>query len=142
MEEEKEDSNSSSNDLTSDSVYDSSSDEINVAKSKDYSKIVDNTSLNKDSIEDSYSELDLYKKFIVEGDEVYMEMSIPKAEFFKIMKLLHSFVDSYRFVLDFIEVLDMDDGLLNITSSILNDDVEMIKIIEDILKKNGFDYLG
>ena len=142
LEEEKEDSNSSSNDLTSDSVYDSSSDEINVAKSKDYSKIVDNTSLNKDFIEDSYSDLYLFKKFIVEENEVYMEMSIPKDEFFKIMKLLHYFVDSYRFVLDFIEVLDMDDGLLNITSSILNDDVEMIKIIEDILKKNGFDYLG
>lgn len=142
LEEEKEDSDSSYNKLNDISVSDDSSDEINVVKSKDYLQLSDDIDSNKASFEDSYSDLDLYKKFIVEDDDVYMEMSIPKDEFFKIMKLLHSFVDSYRFVLDFIEVLDMDDGLLNITSSILNDDVEMIKIIEDILKKNGFDYLG
>ncbi|ADC47089.1 hypothetical protein mru_1239 [Methanobrevibacter ruminantium M1] len=94
--------------------------------------------LNSDLESSSSSFSDLYRNYLIEDNEIYLEMSISKDEFFKMMKFLYVLIDSYRLELNNIEVLDTGDGLLNICSSILMEDESNIKIIEAFLINNDF----
>lgn len=95
--------------------------------------------LNSDLEPSSSSSSDLYRNYIIEDNEIYLEMSISKDEFFKMMRFLYILIDSYALELNNIEVLDTGDGLLNICSSILMEDESNIKIIEAFLINNNFE---
>ncbi|MBR5503920.1 MAG: hypothetical protein IKV87_05725 [Methanobrevibacter sp.] len=100
--------------------------------------IQEKNNLNLEKEEFELYEPELYKNYIVDDNEIYLELSINREEFFKIMQLLNNLVDSYTLDLDYIEVLDMGDELLNICSTILINDETTIEIIGAILKNNDF----
>lgn len=97
------------------------------------------SSLNSNLAPIHSSSSDLYRNYLIEDNEIYLEMSISKDEFFKMMKFLYVLIDTYTLILNNIEVLDTGDGLLNICSSILMEDESNIKIIEAFLINNDFE---
>ncbi|MBQ6813342.1 MAG: hypothetical protein IJP12_01760 [Methanobrevibacter sp.] len=117
--------------------YDSDFEDNSLSLEENSSDLIKEDSFSLELTNDSDSLL--YKNYITEDNEFYLDMSIGRNEFFKIMKILNNLIDSYMCDLDYIEVLDMGDELLNISSIILTNSEGNIKIIERILINNGFE---
>ena len=85
---------------------------------------------SSDNLKSISEDSDLFKYYYLDNDAIQIEMSICKIDFFKNMKIFNIFIDSYGCDLDYIEVLDMGDELLNIVAIFLigiNGDIEIIK---------------
>ena len=85
------------------------------------------------------SDSNLYKYYYLENNELFIEMSISKKDFFKNMQIFINFSDHYIDTdLDYIEVLDMDDELLDITIMLLMGIEENTEKIKEFFDLNGF----
>lgn len=92
-----------------------------------------------DENETNDSDSNLYKFYYLENNELFIEMSIIKNDFFKNMQIFSNFSNTYIIPdLDYIEVLDMDDELLNITIIFSIGKEENIEKIKEFLDLNGF----
>ncbi|MCQ2961507.1 MAG: hypothetical protein MJ235_04085 [archaeon] len=80
----------------------------------------------------------LYKYYYIDNNDLFIEMNILKKDFFKNMQILNNFSTSYVLDMDFIEILDMDDELLNITFIFLINSDENTKNIKSFLDLNEF----
>ena len=80
-----------------------------------------------------------YKKYHFDDTDLYIEMSIGIREFFENMRIFDIFAETYDVCdLDYIEVLDMGDGLLSITAIFLIGAEENIEIIKEYFNINHF----
>ena len=94
---------------------------------------------NEKSVDDKNSDSNLYKYYYLENNELFIEMSISKKDFFKNMQIFINFSDDYIDTdLDYIEVLDMDDELLDITIMFLIGIEENTEKIKEFFDLNGF----
>lgn len=94
-------------------------------------------SLLENSLSDS--KINQYKYYFIDNNELFMEMSICKKDFFRNMEILNNLsIVSCTCSLDYIEVLDMDNELLNISLIFLIGSDESIKNIREHLNLNGF----
>ena len=84
------------------------------------------------------SDSNLFKYYNLENNELFIKMSISKKDFFKIMQTFSNFSNAYVSDLDYIEVLDMDDELLNITIIFLIGVGENIENIKEFFDLNGY----
>lgn len=114
----------------------SSSSIIDLKTSDESSSVEESESIN-DKVDIINS--DLFKSYYFDDGELVIEMSICKTDFFKYMKIFGDFNDAYRSDLHFIQTLDMDDGLLNVTVIFLIDMEENIDLIKGFFNLRHFE---